>query len=143
MTEKIVNLEEVERTLRLVAGLDAPLGLAERVKARVAPAQAAPARGRLLAWPQSRAGRAQWLRGAIAAGLLAAVAAGGAVAYRWVAPASMAHTAPATARPAVQQKFSTAGAMRTPLTLQGPAAPLATHPRTAVASTARGSGRGK
>lgn len=139
MTEKIVNIEEVERTLRLVAGLDAPLDLAERVKARVAAGHAAP--GRLLAWPAPR--RVQWLRGAIAAGLLAAVAAGGAVAYRWVAPAPMAHTAPATARPAVQQKFSTAGAMRTPLTLRGPVAPLPARPRTPAASTAQGAGSGK
>jgi hypothetical protein len=120
MTEKIVNTAEFERTLKLLAALPAPEGLAGRVQTRLGAPAAAPVRGRLLPWPTERATRTVWLRAAIAAGLLAAVAAGGMTAYRWVAPAPMAHTVPA--RPAVQQNFSTAGAMRTPLTLNGPVA---------------------
>lgn len=128
MKETIVNATELnttefEQTLKLVAELPAPERLAERVKAELS----APARGRLLAWPVQGSQRTLWLRAAIAAGLLVAVAAGGVTAYRWVAPASTAHSAPA--RPAAQQNFSTAGAMRTPHTVNGPAALPEAHAR--------------
>lgn len=123
MTEKIVNTTAMEQTLKLVAELPAPEGLAERVKARLAAVEADPQRGRLLDWPAPSRTRTRWLPGAMAAGLLAAVAIGGTLAYRWVVPAPVARTAPAAARPAVpQQSFSSAGAMRTPVTLNGPAA---------------------
>ena len=121
MTEKIVNRFAAGETLRLVARLDAPEGLAERVKTHLARTQEQPARGRVLPWPAAdRVVRTQWLRGAVAAGLLLSVAGGGVSAYRWVAPAPVARTAPAAVRPAPQQNFSTGGAMRTPVTLHGP-----------------------
>ena len=131
MTEKIVNVEEAERTLRMVAELAAPEGLAARVKTHLAAVQveagernSAGKPGQLLAWPV-RLRRVDWLRSAAAAMLLAAVAGGGWSAYRWVAPASGVHTAPGAVRPAVQQGgFGSAGAMRTPKTLVGPEAPL-------------------
>jgi hypothetical protein len=131
MTEKIVNTE-FEATLKLVAAVAAPEGLAERVKARLAADGAVPVRGRLLSWPSPRGMRAEWLRGAVAAALLAAVAVGGALAYRWVAPVPVAHKAPAIARPAAQSGFSTAGAMRTPKTLVGPLAPASKTPHHAA-----------
>ena len=113
---------EAEATLRLLASLPEPEGLAARMKAGL---QAAPAKGRLLTWPE-RGGMAAGarLRIAAAAVLALAVVGGGWGAYRWVAPAPEARTAPAVARPAMQSGFSTAGAMRTPQTLVGPAAPM-------------------
>ena len=100
MTEKIVNVEEAERTLRMVAELAAPEGLAARVKTHLAAVQveagernSAGKPGQLLAWPV-RLRRVDWLRSAAAAMLLAAVAGGGWSAYRWVAPASRVQTAP-------------------------------------------------
>ena len=112
---------EVEATLKLVAGLAAPEGLSERMKAGLR--TAAPAKGRVLPWPAVQpASRGGWMRIAAAAALLAVMAGAGWNAYRWVTPAPEARTAPATVRPAVQGGFSAAGAMRTPQTLVGPTA---------------------
>ena len=124
-----------QETLTLVSGLPAPDGLATRIKQRLESRLEAevrlPARGaRLLAWPATET---RWRAAAIAAGLLMAVAAGGAAAYHWVAPAPLAHTAPATARPSVKQGFATAGAMRTPVTVVGPQVPVADRQTMGVA----------
>ena len=120
MTEKSVNTTDVDQTLRLVAALPAPEGLAGRVKAHLAKAEPVqePVQSRLLAWP---APTPHWKRIAIAAGLLAAVAAGGIGAWQWSTPTPVARTVSSPVRPAQPQNFSTAGAMRTPVTLNGPA----------------------
>lgn len=125
MKNRIVNVEEAERTLRLLAHTEAPVGLAVRVKARLEKAaesgEAEPRMGLLLRWPVKSH---LWWKAALAASLLAAVAGGGWRAYRWLVPEPAVALRPAPPRPAVQQGgFSSAGAMRTPHTIEGPAAP--------------------
>ncbi|MDR3792941.1 MAG: hypothetical protein P4L03_06135 [Terracidiphilus sp.] len=130
MNSTIVNgktegVSEAEATLRLIAGLPAPVGLAERVKAGLAAAEAAPARARVLKWPAKPSrGKGGWVQGAAAAALLLAIAGGGRSAYKWVAPVPAVQTLPAAARPAMQGGFSAAGAMRRPETLAGPIVPV-------------------
>lgn len=126
MKNRIVNLEEAEQTLRLLARTEAPEGLAGRVKLHLESAAArqedAVRKGRLLAWPMRSS--ALWWKAALAASLLAAAVGGGWSAYRWLVPAPAVALRPSPQRPAVQQRgFSSAGAMRTPHTLEGPAAP--------------------
>jgi hypothetical protein len=124
--------------------------LEERLQARLqAHIQSEPrqAATRLLRWPvnagqtsgfavnlaASVAGN-EWLRVA-AALLIAAVVAGGGWAIASMAhpPAREARATPQTARPSVANEgFSSAGAMRTPQTLAGPAAPEAAPALTAV-----------
>lgn len=112
-------LSDAEATLRLIATLPAPEGLAERIQAGL---QKAPAPGRLLLWPRSTSWRAL-----AAAALLLAVAGGGWGAYLWTrpSPAAAPVQAPAAMRPALPGGFSAAGAIRTPQTLDGPLAPEA------------------
>jgi hypothetical protein len=130
MNSTIVNgktegWSEAEATLRLIAGVPVPEGLAERVKAGLKTVEAEPAKARVLAWPARGSMQGGWLQGAAAAALLLAVAGGGWGAYRWVAPSPAMQTLPMAARPAMQGGFSAAGAMRRPETLVGPIAPLA------------------
>ncbi|MDR3793181.1 MAG: hypothetical protein P4L03_07360 [Terracidiphilus sp.] len=133
MNQTIVNgkaeaVSEAEATLRLIASLPAPEGIAERLKAGLAAVEAAPKRGRVLAWPaKSSMAQGGWLQGAAAAALLLAMAGGGWSAYKWVAPAPALQTLPSAARPVLQGGFSAAGAMRRPETLVGPIAPAVTN----------------
>ncbi|MDE3187583.1 MAG: hypothetical protein KGM96_08695 [Acidobacteriota bacterium] len=113
--------EEAERTLRLIAGLPAPDGLEDRVKAAL---RSAPRTGRLLQWPAAPAHRRGWLdsalaRGAAAAAIVFVVAGGGWSVYSHVQPAQ---TPQAVAVPHVAAPggFSSADAIRTPQTLNGP-----------------------
>jgi hypothetical protein len=124
-----------EETLRLIAQLPAPEGLAERVQAglRTASLTASnPARARILHWPTALQldhawMRSAWMRGAAAAAIVFVVAGGGWGIYSRVAPVQQTRgiALPHVAAPG---GFAGAGAMRTPQTLNGP---LVAHPATA------------
>ena len=117
-----------EDTLRLIAVLPAPEGLADRVKAGL---HAAPATGRVLMWRGPLRPAAGWMygsvvRGAAAAAIVCLVAGGGWRIYSHVQPASGAGIVgmPSPATPA-GSGFSNAGATRRPDTVVGP---VLTHP---------------
>jgi len=106
-----------DETLRLIARLPAPQGLEERVLDRLA----AVPRGRVLAWPRGR----QWMqsqlaRGAAAAAIVCVVTGGGWAVYSRVTPPPAAKVAVLPV-PAAPRGFSSANAVRTPKTLEGPA----------------------
>ncbi|UWZ84180.1 hypothetical protein [Occallatibacter riparius] len=109
-----------DETLRLIATLPAPDGLADRVQARLA---AAPRRPFLLSsFGFSRNG---WmfspvLRGCAAAAIVVLVAGGGFTIYSRVQPAPTAKVMEMPTRIGPNGGFSNAGAMRTPDTLNGP-----------------------
>lgn len=113
-----------EDTLRLLAQLPAPEGLVHRVQAAL---KSAPREARLLHWPYALRPAGGWMqgnlvRGAAAAAIVCVVAGGGWGIYSRVQPP----TAPAAkvivtpARIGSSGGFSSAGAMRTPDTLNGP-----------------------
>jgi hypothetical protein len=115
---------EAETTLRLIAGLPAPLGLEDRVKASL---HRAPRTGALLHWPAGpRSGWMQgsWARTAAAAAIVFVVAGGGWEVYSRV---QTAEPPKAIALPpmAAHGGFSSANAIRTPHTLNGT---VLTHP---------------
>jgi hypothetical protein len=110
-----------EATLRLIAILPAPEGLEDRVNASLRTAQrSAPRRGRVLAWPAVIGPGRDWMRSAAAAAIVFVVAGGGWGIYTHVQPARGIAAPPRVAAPS---GFSSAGAMRTPNTLNGPVAP--------------------
>ena len=123
-------LGPAEETLRLVASLPAPEGLEDHVHAalRAAPRRdRALDRGRVLAWPRAIRPESGWMRTAAAAAIVFVVAGGG-----WGVYMRVEHNQPAKVivmparmpgRIQAPGGFSGAGAMRTPLTLPGPAAP--------------------
>jgi hypothetical protein len=120
---------DAEATLRLIAGLSAPLGLEERVKAAL---HEVPRSGSLLHWPAGpRSGWMQstWARTAAAAAIVFVVAGGGWEVYSRVQPAEPPN---AIALPPVAAHggFSSANAIRTPRTLNGT---VLTHPLAAPA----------
>jgi hypothetical protein len=111
----------VEATLRLIATLPAPAGLEDRVQAKLL---SAPQTARVLAWPVAFKPQAGWLRAAAAAAIVFVVAGGGWSVYSRVQPGlqSGARAVPVhVASPSAG--FSSAGAMRTPQTLNGPVVP--------------------
>ena len=113
----------VEATLRLIATLPAPAGLEDRVRAAL---HSAPQTARVLAWPVALKPQAGWLRAAAAAAIVFVVAGGGWGVYSRVQPGlqSGARAVPVhVASP--NSGFSSAGAMRTPQTLNGPVVPAA------------------
>jgi len=118
------GIGEAEVTLRLIASLPAPEGLADRVQAAL---HAAPRRTRVLAWPVPPAG--EWLRTAAAAAIVFVVAGGGWGIYAHVQPGQ---AVPAIAGPRVGAPggFSEGGAVRRPKTLVGPT--VTTPPATAT-----------
>jgi hypothetical protein len=117
---------DVETTLRLIATLPAPEGLEDRVNASLRTAQrSAPRTGRILAWPTTSWLGRDWMRSAAAATIVLVVAGGGWGIYTHVQPARGIAAPPRVAAPA---GFSSAGAMRTPQTLNGP---VVKHPVTA------------
>src|SRR5271166_2573921 len=131
--------DEFETTLRLIASLPAPEGLAERVQAglRAAPSAAA-GRARILSWPAAlRLENGWWqsslARSAAAAAIAAVVAGGGWGVYSRV-QMNQAQRAIVLPRVAAPGGFSSAGAMRTPQTLNGPVAARAV---TAAAQTTK------
>ncbi len=121
---------EAETTLHLIAGLPAPLGLEDRVKAAL---HQAPRSASLLhwpAWPRSGWMQSTWARTVAAAAIVFVVAGGGWEVYSRVQSAEPPN---AIALPPVAAHggFSSANAIRTPRTLDGT---VLTHP---LATTAR------
>ena len=117
-----------EDTLRLIASLPAPEGLADRVQAGL---RNPPQAGRVLRWPSPLRPLDGWMRsgmarGAAAAAIVCVVAGGGWTVYSRVSPASTAKVV--EMRPGVGANgggFAPAGAKRVPETLQGP---VLSHP---------------
>jgi hypothetical protein len=109
-----------EATLRLIASLPAPEGLAERVQTAL---DAAPRRGRVLAWPRTLRPESGWMRSAAAAAIVFVVAGGGWGVYTRVEQNGPAKVIVMPARMPAQGGFGGAGAIRTPQTLPGPKAP--------------------
>lgn len=111
-----------EDTLRLIANLPAPDGLADRVKAEL---QTAPEAGKILMWRGSLFPARSWMyssvaRGAAAAAIVCVVAGGGWGIYSRVQPGPSADVI-VLPRPAATPVggFSTSGATRVPETPQG------------------------
>jgi hypothetical protein len=137
MTMSISNRSEVsstasepDHTLRLIATLPAPDGLELRVKTalRNAPVRSAAS---LFEWPVGpRQGwvESAWMKGAAAAAIVFVVAGGG-----WGVYARVQSKA-AIVVPHVGSGFSSAGAVRTPRTLDGP---VLAHPQTNSSSLSR------
>jgi hypothetical protein len=138
---------EFESTLRLIAGLPAPEGLAERVQAGLlaAPCAAsgrATGRARILAWPAALRLENGWLqsslaRSAAAAAIAAVVAGGGWGVYSRV-QFNQPQRGIALPHLAAPGGFSSAGAMRTPQTLNGP---MAARPGTIGTQAAKAAGK--
>jgi len=120
--ERNARLIDAERTLRLIATLPAPEGIADRVKSRL---QDAPRKAGVIAWPSSVSG-ARWtqfaaMRAAAAAAIVIAVAGGAWELYTHI------QIAPEPSAVATPQRMdggrgglSAAGAVRKPQTLDGP-----------------------
>ena len=132
---------EFESTLRLIASLPAPEGLAERVQAGLEAAPAA-GRARILAWPAALRLENGWLqsslaRSAAAAAIAAVVAGGGWGVYSRV-QFNQPQRGIALPHLAAPGGFSSAGAMRTPQTLNGP---MAARPGTIGTQAAKAAGK--
>jgi hypothetical protein len=117
-----------EQTLRLIASLPAPPGLADRVQAGL---HVAPRAGRIVMWRGPAGPAGGWMRngvvrGAAAAAIVCVVAGGGWRVYSHVQQDGAAKilVMPAPVSPA-GSPFSNAGARRVPETLQGP---VLSHP---------------
>ncbi|MGA3265107.1 MAG: hypothetical protein ABSC47_13800 [Terracidiphilus sp.] len=132
-TQKQIANGSAEETLRLIAGLSAPQGLEDRVHAALL---ARPRKGRILLWPAALRMDSNWMRSAAAAAIVFVVAGGGWGIYSWVQPqpARVIAQPPHVAAPG---GFSSAGAMRTPNTLNGP---VLAHPVTAQKKQAKPAG---
>ncbi|MGA3009500.1 MAG: hypothetical protein ABSD72_04500 [Terracidiphilus sp.] len=131
---------EFESTLRLIASLPAPEGLTERVQAGLSAANGASgSRTRVLAWPAALRSQNGWLqsslaRSAAAVAIAAVVVGGGWGVYSRVQPKQLNRAITVSPRIASQGGFSSAGAMRTPQTLNGPEV---VHPATIGTQTAK------
>jgi negative regulator of sigma E activity len=133
---------EFDETLRLIASISAPQGLEERVQAGLR-AVASSNRARILRWPVALRLENAWMqnlgRAAAAAAIVAVVVGGGWGISSRIQPAQPSSAIAAPQRGAGQTGqigqggFSSAGAMRTPQTLNGPvvAHPVAVAPETA------------
>jgi hypothetical protein len=121
-----------EETLHLIATLPAPEGLEERVRASL---RAAPGAARILRWPiglPATGGSARvWMRSAAAAAIVCLVAGGGWGIYSHVQPKQLTKRVVMPPRVGAAGGFSSAGAIRTPQTLNGP---VLLHPVTPAAS---------
>jgi hypothetical protein len=119
---------EAEATLRVIAGLPAPAGLEDRVKARLE-RQPAGSLARVLEWPARSWVRSALARGAAAAAIVAVVAGGSWGVYSRVqprqAPIAIPHVGGAGG-------FSSANAVRTPKTLDVPTVMLAANHKSAA-----------
>lgn len=105
---------DVDATLRLIASVPAPEGLADRVHARL---RSAPRAARILHWPANFITDSSWMRSAAAAAIAFVVVGGGWGVYSRVQPNKVIAMPPHVAAPG---GFSNAGAMRTPQTVNGP-----------------------
>ena len=113
-----------EETLRLVARLTPPEGLEERVQAglKTAPASSG---ARILAWPVEQRTKGSWMgsswpRSAAAAAIVAVVIGGSWSIYSRVQSIQPVRALTVPLHFYSQGGFSSAGAMRTPQTLNGP-----------------------
>lgn len=127
-------LASVDETLRLIAKLPAPTGLEDRVlvgvQARVqagwkAESQAGSRFGRVLLWPAQFKPQGGWMEGATmrataAAAIVCVVLGGGWSIHARFQSAPLPTAISEPVRPAAPGGFSSAGAMHTPLTLNGP-----------------------
>jgi hypothetical protein len=117
---------EFEATLRLIASLPAPEGLEERVEAGL---RKAPRQARILPWPAALRLENAWVRTAAAAAIVFVVVGGGWGISSRVQPAPQVRAITVPPRVSTQGGFSSAGAMRTPQTLNGP---VVAHPATSA-----------
>lgn len=131
---------EAEKTLRMIAQLPAPEGLEERVNAALKSQKPG---GHVLAWPAGagRSGSTRsgfllpgFMRVAAAAAIACVVAGGGWGIYARVQQGQSARSI-ALPHAVSSGGFSNAGAMRTPQTLVGPAAPHAANTQVKAAQT--------
>jgi hypothetical protein len=132
---------EFEETLRLIARLSPPEGLEERVQAGLR-TEASSGRARTLRWPKALRLENAWMqnlaRAAAAAAIVAVVVGGGwgiSSRFQPAQPSSAVAVPPRSAGQnghTGQGGFSSAGAMRTPQTLNGPIIehPVVAHPAT-------------
>lgn len=118
--DRTAGLTDAEKTLRLIAALPAPEGVADRVKHRL---HAAPRKAGVISWPTS--GNARWtqlsaMRAAAAAAIVFVVAGGAWEVYTHI------RIAPEPAAVAIPQRIdgssglAASGAVRKPQTLEGP-----------------------
>lgn len=118
------RVRSAEETLRQIAGLPAPEGLAERVNARL---RTAPRSSGIFHWPivpvMGYRLQSPLLRGAMAAAIVCLVAGGGWQICSRVPSTSAANDWVQPARVGNSGSFSNAGAMRTPDTLNRPVLP--------------------
>jgi hypothetical protein len=113
--------DSAEATLRLIANLPAPDGLPDRAIARVIAAlETAPPTARVLRWPAVWQPAGSFMRGAAAAAIVFVVAGGGWGIYTRIQPSQPARVIVMPPRIPAPGGFSSAGAMRTPQTLNGP-----------------------
>ncbi|HME58721.1 MAG TPA: hypothetical protein VKF63_10320 [Terracidiphilus sp.] len=136
---------EFESTLRLIARISAPEGLEERVQAGLrVEASAASGKARILRWPEAlrlnytKLQNLAWVqnlaRTAAAAAIVAVVVGGGWGISSHFHPALPSSAVAVPSHNGGQGGFSSAGAMRTPQTLNGP---VVTHPVTAAPEKAK------
>jgi hypothetical protein len=125
-----IELGAAEETLRLIAHVPAPQGLEDRIHAALL---SRPRRGRILSWPSVPRLESNWMRSAAAAAIVFVIAGGGWGIYSHVQqPQAKVIVMPMHV--ATQGGFSSAGAMRTPNTLNGP---VLAHPVPAPLKLAR------
>ena len=122
----VSRIGEPEETLRIIASLPAPEGLEDRVREAL---ERSPRTASVLPWPSRMGSRGGWahstlVRGAAAAAIVFVVGGGSWGVYSRVHPAAVPKVV-AVPRVAAPGGFSSAGAMRTPQTLNGP---VLTHP---------------
>lgn len=119
---------DFEETLRMIVRLPAPEGLEERVRAGLRSAPAGAGGGaRIIAWPVARGLDTAWMRSAAAAAIVAVVIGGCWQVYSRVQMIQPTRAITVPLHLFAQGGFSSAGAMRTPQTLNGP---MAEHPAT-------------
>jgi hypothetical protein len=144
------GMGEFEETLRLIASLSVPEGLEERVQAGLhAETSTVSRRARILRWPVMPRVENAWMqnlaRAAAAAAIVAVVVGGGwgiSSRFQPAQPSSAVAVPPRSAGQnghTGQGGFSSAGAMRTPQTLNGPIIehPVVAHPATVAPETAK------
>jgi hypothetical protein len=134
---------DYEETLRMIARLSAPEGLEERMQAGLRKAKTlSPARSRFFPWPFALRLDNPWMqnmaRAAAAAAIVAVVVGGSWRISSRFQPAQPTNAIVLPPHNAIQGGFSSAGAMRTPQTLNGPViAPPATKPAAKTALPAK------
>ena len=139
---------EFEETLRLIARLSAPEGLEKRVQVGLrAASRTTLGRARILQWPVALRLDNAWMQSSLAriaaaAAIAAVVVGGGWGVISRVQPAQPARAIAIPPRVSSQGGFSSAGAMRTPQTLNGPIVevPSVAHPAAAAPTAAKAAG---